>query len=192
MFQFMKNNHTVTQSTFAKPCVKMSGGECPLTRTEGKERKKAHALAGFDSNFMPNVNNTQVPPPTASYTVTSKDPTWFYCKQKTGNHCGKGMVFAINPTAEKSLDMFKSMAIQQNGTTSTTAAASAGTSTAVTLIANPPGSSVQAPPPIVTGSGQSGNGASCSCQCLCAIALFPPGAGIGNFGGYGGSLPMPT
>ncbi|KAI9771337.1 MAG: hypothetical protein M1840_002307 [Geoglossum simile] len=27
IFQFMKNNHTVTQSTFEKPCVKMAGGK---------------------------------------------------------------------------------------------------------------------------------------------------------------------
>jgi hypothetical protein len=152
---------------------------------------------------MPNINNTQVPPPMANFTVTSTDPACrnslprcrkfcltklilgFYCRQKTGTHCGKGMVFSINGTPEKTFDMFKSMAIQQNGTTSTTAAASAGTSTAVTLVANPP--STTSGSSVVSGSGQSDNGQSCSCQCLCAVALFPVNAGIGSYGGFGGS-----
>ncbi|KAH0552926.1 hypothetical protein GP486_006877, partial [Trichoglossum hirsutum] len=168
MFMFMKNNHTVTQSTFDKPCVKMANG--------------------FDSQFMPNINNSQVPPPMATFSVTTEDPLWFYCRQKNGvNHCGSGMVFALNPSKDKTFDAFKTKAMQQNGTSTTTAAASAGTSSAVTLVANPPGSPTQAGSSVVTGSGQSGNGASCSCQCLCAVALFPPGAGLGSYGGFGGS-----
>ena len=49
------------------------------------------------------------------------------------------MVFAVNPTAEKSFDDFKSMAIQQNGTAATTtvATAAAATSSTVTLVAAP-------------------------------------------------------
>ena len=43
-------------------------------------------------------------------------PTGFYCKQRTGTHCGKGMVFSINPNAEKTHEVFKQSAMQQNGT----------------------------------------------------------------------------
>lgn len=55
-FVFMSANHTVTQSSFDKPCNKLSPD-------------------AFDSNFMPNPNNTVVPAPTFKYTVTAKDPT---------------------------------------------------------------------------------------------------------------------
>ncbi|KAI9747266.1 MAG: hypothetical protein M1835_002169, partial [Candelina submexicana] len=95
-FNFMSTNHTVTQSAFAKPCVKMDGG--------------------IDSGFLANANNTVTPAPSYVFQVTAKTPVWFYCKQKTGTHCGKGMVFSINPAADKTHDQFKQMAMQQNGT----------------------------------------------------------------------------
>jgi len=144
---------------------------------------------GLDSGFMPNVNNTVVPPPTFVVEVKSKEALWFYCKQRTGTHCGKGMVFAINPTKEKSIDAFKSMAIQQNGTAAATtvATAVATSSTAITLVAAPPGASSA---PVATGVGQAANGNTCVCQCLCAVGQFPPNAGIGSYGGFPGSLPM--
>jgi plastocyanin len=53
-FTFMSMNHTVTQSTFPLPCVKMQGG--------------------VDSGFMPNPNNTVSPPPSMMFQVTTTDP----------------------------------------------------------------------------------------------------------------------
>ncbi|KAL8932875.1 MAG: hypothetical protein Q9211_006078, partial [Gyalolechia sp. 1 TL-2023] len=53
-FTFMSQNHTVTQSTFAKPCVKMQGG--------------------VDSLFLPNPNNTISPPPTYMFQVKDTQP----------------------------------------------------------------------------------------------------------------------
>jgi hypothetical protein len=95
------------------------------------------------------------------------------------------MVFAVNPTAEKGFDAFKSMAIQQNGTAAaTTAATAAATSTAVTVVAAPPNASSG---PVSNGSGQSPDGNTCACQCLCAVGQFPPNAGIGSYGGFPGS-----
>ncbi|KAL8638265.1 MAG: hypothetical protein Q9228_004573, partial [Teloschistes exilis] len=94
-FTFMSQNHTLTQSTFPKPCVKMQGG--------------------VDSGFLPNPNNTISPPPTYMFQVKDMKPSWFYCKQKKpAVHCGKGMTFSINPTADKTQDMFMQMAMQQN------------------------------------------------------------------------------
>lgn len=58
-FTFMANNHTVTQSTFPKPCVKMAGG--------------------VDSGFMPNVNNTVSPPPNYMFQVLDTKPV---CKSR--------------------------------------------------------------------------------------------------------------
>jgi hypothetical protein len=95
-FTFMSENHTATQSAFDTPCVKLAGG--------------------VDSGFMPNPNNTVSPPPTMMFQVTTTSPVWMYCRQK--GHCGKGMVFSINPTAQKSQADFQAMAIQQNGTSS--------------------------------------------------------------------------
>lgn len=54
-FQFLSINHTVTQSTFAKPCVRMEGG--------------------VDSGFKPNPDNSMSPPPTWMFQVKDKKPT---------------------------------------------------------------------------------------------------------------------
>ncbi|OBT56330.1 hypothetical protein VE04_02451 [Pseudogymnoascus sp. 24MN13] len=93
VFVFHSQNHTVTQSTFDTPCVKLKDG--------------------MDSGFMPNPNNTIVPPPMMAMQVTVATPLWFYCKQ--GPHCGKGMTFSINPTAAKTQADFMQLAIAQNG-----------------------------------------------------------------------------
>ncbi|KAF8543852.1 hypothetical protein BDD12DRAFT_874076 [Trichophaea hybrida] len=94
-FVFYSQNHTVTQSTFNKPCIK-------------------NAITGVDSGYKPNINNAVVPPPFWDYVVDTTDPTWWYCAHET--HCGKGMVFAINPTVEKTYKAFKEAAVAQNGT----------------------------------------------------------------------------
>jgi len=174
-FHFMKQNHSVTQSTFAKPCVRKPDG--------------------IDSGLMPNPNNTVVPAPVFKYTVDTTEPTWWYCKQRTGTHCGKGMTFAINPTAEKSFDQFKSMAIAQNGTAAAapTERPAAIVSDTVTLVAGSPSTTQSAPAAVATtvdGSG-SGAGNSCQCQCFCGVAAYPSGYGINNFGGMPGALPAP-
>jgi len=131
----------------------------------------------------------------------------WYCKQRTGTHCGKGMVFAINPTAEKSFDTFKANAIRINGTASTTAAAAtvSAVSSTVTLIGGGGGTTAaqsgagvttsanpgvvatkSAAAPIVTGWNQGASGASCSCACFCGVGAYPAGDGIGAYGGMGG------
>src|SRR5579862_8337535 len=43
--------------------------------------------------------------PTFTITVNGTGPTWWYCSQ--AKHCISGMVFTINPTAEKTLDGYK-------------------------------------------------------------------------------------
>lgn len=182
----MSQNHTVTESTFAKPCNK----------------KTADAP---DSGFMANTNNTVVPAPTWEYTVTSTDPTWWFCRQRTGTHCGKGMVFAINPTAEKSFDLFKMAAISINGTAAATGTpAAAITATPVGTVTLVAGSSAgatgtAAPTALVTDSavisspapiavGWNEGGASCQCACFCGVGAYPQGDGVGAYGGYGGNL----
>jgi plastocyanin len=53
-FNFKAQNHTVTQSTLEKPCVKMAGG--------------------MDSGFMPNPNNTMPVPPSMMVEVNDTQP----------------------------------------------------------------------------------------------------------------------
>lgn len=194
-FNFMSMNHTVTQSSFAEPCVKMEGG--------------------VDSGFMPNPDNSIDPPPMMMFQVTTMEPVWMYCAQK--GHCGKGMVFSINPTAEKSQMAFKEAAMSQNGTAtassappemasasasaspemasssaaavaaaSSSAAASAPTVSSSSAAMAPAVASPASSGSIVQGSGTIGSGGTCSCSCLCGAGSFPEGAGVGMWGGMGG------
>ncbi|KAI8960504.1 Cupredoxin [Daldinia sp. FL1419] len=171
IFEFMSMNHTATQSTFAEPCKAMEGG--------------------MDSGFQANPNNTVSPPPKVAMQVMTTDPLWFYCKQK--GHCGKGMTFSINPSAEKTQAMFQAMAIQQNGSGAGSAITGNATESAPAAAA-PAATSTEAAAPaasgIAQGTGTIENGA-CVCAVQCSTGSFPVNAaqGIGAFGGYPGGLP---
>ncbi|KAK3345253.1 hypothetical protein B0H65DRAFT_548981 [Neurospora tetraspora] len=184
IFTFLSQNHTVTQSAFDKPCVSLPGG--------------------MDSGFQANLNNTVNPPPQVAMQVMVDTPLWFYCRQ--ANHCGKGMVFSINPTAEKTQAQFQAQAIAQNGTgtdsgitggkasaapsaaPSASASATVGGDTTATAVA---GGAAQATGNIVTGVGQVAADGSCVCAVSCAAGSFPNMAaqGVNAFGGVGGSIP---
>jgi len=182
VFTFLSANHTVTQSAFTEPCVKLA--------------------TGMDTGFVPNPNNTVTPPPQVAMQVTVATPLWFYCRQTA--HCGKGMAFSINPTANKTQAMFKQMAIAQNGTGAaspiTGGTAAAPPPPADTTAATPPppaesaaaASSATATGSIVSGQGTLNSGGACDCSCLCGVASFPDSAiqGLGAFGGISGALPM--
>jgi hypothetical protein len=189
-FIFLKQNHSVTQSTFAKPCNKLDIGE--------------------DSGLQANPNNTVVPAPTWEYVVKEKEPTWWYCKQRTGTHCGKGMVFAINPTAEKTFDKFREVAIQINGTDAVTSTAppapekTVEPKPTVTLTPDTPTDAPEPPkdapveppkdidvPYTAPGWNEQGNPSACNCACFCGVGSFPQGDGWGSYGGVGGSLMSP-
>ncbi|KIM43019.1 hypothetical protein M413DRAFT_393869 [Hebeloma cylindrosporum] len=83
-FKFVSKNHTVTQSTFPAPCVAKPDG--------------------VNSGFIP-VDPTAATQPEWTIQIDNVTaPLWFYCAQ--GAHCKAGMVFAINPTPEKTFDAF--------------------------------------------------------------------------------------
>jgi plastocyanin len=104
-FVFYPKNHTVTQSTFAAPCEAMAGG--------------------VDSGYQP-VSASATNVPSFTITVNATTPLWFYCHQ-TG-HCQEGMVFAVNPTANKSFDAFQSAAKSSSSTgSSSNSTSSSGT-----------------------------------------------------------------
>lgn len=161
----MSKNHTATQSTFDSPCSKMD--------------------SGFDSGFIPNPDNSVDPPPAMMFQVTTMDPVWMYCAQ--GTHCQKGMVFSVNPTADKSQEMFKQMAMASGDGGDGGGGAGGGAGGNMTG-----GGNMTAPqlaqPSIATGEGTQGDGGACSCACLCGKSAFPAGGGKEGWGGMSGRL----
>jgi len=101
-FEFRQKNHTVTQSTFAAPCRSLT-----LTSTTGQ--------IALDSGYMP-VTDGATTFPTWTIPINDTAPLWFYCKQ--GNHCGLGMVLAINAvdTGPNNFSAFQAKAKSLNGT----------------------------------------------------------------------------
>lgn len=187
-FVMLAKNHTVTQSSFAKPCVRLATGK--------------------DSGFLPNEANDTASAPTFELMIDTAEPTWWYCRQRQPTpHCGTGMVFAINPTADKTFDKFRQMAIEQNGTNATppppppAQSGGGGGKGAVTLSVDngglpPPPTATQdagraAQTALAPGWNNGGNPSACNCACFCGAASFPAGNGIGSYGGYGGSMPAP-
>ncbi|KAI1659224.1 Cupredoxin [Daldinia decipiens] len=168
IFEFMSMNHTATQSTFAEPCKAMEGG--------------------MDSGFQANPNNTVSPPPKVAMQVMTTEPLWFYCKQK--GHCGKGMTFSINPSAEKTQALFQAAAIQQNGAGAGSAITGNATEPAVVAPAASSAAPVAVPSDVTQGTGTIQNGA-CVCAVQCSTGSFPVNAaqGIGAFGGFAGGIP---
>ncbi|KAH8100210.1 hypothetical protein BXZ70DRAFT_989265 [Cristinia sonorae] len=76
IFLFSQGNHTVSQSTFEKPCELQDGG--------------------FDTGFVPVADtNTRGPFPAVRFVVQDSNPLWIFCRQT--QHCANGMVFALNP-----------------------------------------------------------------------------------------------
>lgn len=115
-FQFKSKNHTVTQSTFADPCRKLE-----FTSTSGQ--------VGFDSGFMAVAADASAFP-VYNFTVKDTAPVWAYCRQ--ANHCGNGMVFAVNAveSGNKSFAAFQALAKQINGTGTSPSSTAAPSSTA--------------------------------------------------------------
>ncbi|PGH02118.1 hypothetical protein GX51_04822 [Blastomyces parvus] len=168
IFDFLSQNHTATQSTFDQPCVRMA--------------------EGIDSGFMPNPNNTVNPAPNMQFQVTTLDPVWMFCGQ--GKHCEQGMVFSINPTAEKSQARFKELAMAGGAAPSPPSAGIGGGNTIVAS-ATPTQAIATPQATIAFGEGQMGSGDACSCSCLCGMESWPQGLGLNSQGGLPGSIPMP-
>ena len=114
-FTFHVKNHTVTQSSFAAPCL-------PLTNTTTNTR------IGFDSGFFPVAANATTFP-TWSLTVNDTSPIWAYCAQTS--HCGSGMVFAVNSdeSSARNFTAFQNLAKTLNGTTSSNSTSNNGSNT---------------------------------------------------------------
>jgi len=113
-FTFHPKNHSVTQSTFANPCVRM-----PVNTTTN--------IGGIALGFHP-AAATDATLTTVSMMVNATTPIWMYCGQ-TG-HCEAGMVFAVNaPTTGNTFDKYLANAKAADPATGLTpSAGTAGTS----------------------------------------------------------------
>lgn len=101
IFQFQTKNHTVTQSTFGKPCELMT------TPKEGIN-------SGFQ--FVDPAATT-----VAQWSFTVDDPTaalWFFCAQTNPvSHCNKGMVFSVNSKEDTDKNFAAYQALAMSSTT---------------------------------------------------------------------------
>jgi plastocyanin len=89
-FHFLPKNHTVVQSSFDKPCEPLSDG--------------SGVFSGF--NFATSQGEAN---DVFTFTVSSKEPFWYYCSQTIGNHCQSGMSGVINQNfdSDKTLAKYK-------------------------------------------------------------------------------------
>ncbi|TFL02923.1 Cupredoxin [Pterulicium gracile] len=88
-FVFVAKNHSVTQSTFAAPCT--------------------YKPEGIDSGFLAASDATEGNALSYSFRISDAEPLWFYCK--FGPHCSAGMVFAVNPSAEQTMETYLAAAL---------------------------------------------------------------------------------
>jgi len=108
-FTFVSKNHSATQSTFTSPCARAPGG----------------VDSGFQ--FIPPNSTTAAQWSITLDAASAASPLWFYCAQTNpAVHCHAGMVFAINPTANKTFAQFKNNAINAVATSSTGSSSSTG------------------------------------------------------------------
>jgi hypothetical protein len=160
-FQFVSKNHSVTQSTFTAPCT----------------------ADGVSSGFQNVSDPTGSSFPTWSITIENTTaPLWFFCAQVTNvtTHCQQGMVFAINPTAEKSFAAFQAAAmatntsspVGQNPPAVTIISGSAGATDGVVSVAGSSSQAAETASPSST-SGSSGSSGSNSSGSTSSTASSP-------------------
>ncbi|KAJ7156189.1 hypothetical protein C8R46DRAFT_429097 [Mycena filopes] len=98
MFIFGGDAHTVTQSSFESPCIRLAGG--------------------FDSGFNGRGADFSNPAPVWSLRITNVSETiWYFCQASIpSSHCFSGMVGAINPPSILMYNEFVSAARLVTGT----------------------------------------------------------------------------
>ncbi|KAG5983031.1 hypothetical protein E4U55_000927 [Claviceps digitariae] len=98
-FQFRAGNHTVTQSSFDKPCV-------PISSVNASAK-------GIFSSFQPvSASRDMGLLPVFTVLINNTRPIWLYCSQ--GPHCQMGMAMVINENtaanATRSLENYLQLA----------------------------------------------------------------------------------
>jgi plastocyanin len=97
-FHFLPKNHSVVQSSFARPCEPLIAPNS--THLSG-------VFSGF--NFATKAGEAEN---VFSFIVKDTKPFWYYCSQTVGNHCQKGMSGVVNQGFEgvKTLGAYKEAA----------------------------------------------------------------------------------
>lgn len=90
--------HTLTQSTFDRPCEPLSEAMPNMT--------------GIDSGPLPPENGMMK---VFTMMINDTEPLWFYCA--TGDHCQQGMSMVVNPpdSEEKTLEAYKAASAEASG-----------------------------------------------------------------------------
>lgn len=102
-YDILIKSHSLIQSEFLTPCTYNGGFDTGLNQPNPKNQTGLFVIP---------------------FEVTTKKPQWFYCKQQgPPNHCGKGMVFGLNPGNK--MDQFIRNAINQNGNSTGVASSTA-------------------------------------------------------------------
>lgn len=163
-FKFMSKNHTVTQSTFTSPCV-------PKPQGVDSGFQFIPAAASGSATWSITINNDTA-------------PLWFFCNQ--GAHCKAGMVFSVNPNAEKTMEAFKASAAAGGGATTGPNSAAAGAAAPAGGASY--GGAAGAPAPGASGvapgiSGAANAGAAPSGEATAAGANTAASQEVPNFGG---------
>jgi len=115
LFNFLARSHSLTQSSFTTPCTYNGGFDTGLNQLNPKNESGLFVVPLI---------------------VTTEDPQWFYCQQPgPPNHCGKGMVFGLNPAGK--MDQFIKNAIAQNGGLDVPPASTFATATSTTATPTP-------------------------------------------------------
>lgn len=97
-FQFYPKNHTITESSFAAPCVPIASN---LTTPERPGQKSGFVPVSADTTFRPVYN----------LIVNDTKPMWIFCGQQP--HCARGMAMVINQnmsSPDKTLEKYKEAA----------------------------------------------------------------------------------
>ncbi|KAK5076394.1 hypothetical protein LTS08_007026 [Lithohypha guttulata] len=170
-FQFYPRNHTITESSFAAPCIPIAAN---LTTPERPGQRSGFVPVTADAQFRPIYN----------LIVNDTRPMWIFCGQQP--HCIRGMAMVINQNETdpaKTLEKYKEAAAllpPPPGAAGSSAASSAPATAAPSAASSvstvtPPSATVTAGPSLsasaTSAAGALGGTTSAS------IATFTGGAG---------------
>ncbi|KAJ9664702.1 hypothetical protein H2198_000048 [Neophaeococcomyces mojaviensis] len=169
-FQFYPKNHTITESSFAAPCMPMAANLTSPTRP------------GQRSGFVPVSADTQFRP-VYNMLINDTKPIWIFCGQAP--HCQKGMAMVVNQnmsSPDKTLEKYKAAAAQLPlpGAPSSSASASASGFATTSVVSSSASTTAVAVTTTTSAAGPSLAGASTTSAATASIATFTGNAPLGK------------
>ncbi|KAF5360706.1 hypothetical protein D9756_004663 [Leucocoprinus leucothites] len=135
---------------------------------------------GVDSGYMPVPADSTAFPEWTITIANDSQPLWFYCAQR--GHCTGGMVFALNPTAEKTFAAFQATAMGSTSPSTTSGSGGNGGATVGGSGASEPGTATASSPSGTSGSASGGNNGALSTnvagRSVLSIVMLVLGASI--------------